>query len=101
MHKNHLIITNWPLGVPPPGPGFDFKKLKASSLHRLVVPYLHRKLGIMYDGQSDKEDAEDALGDLSEIEVKLWHEGLLYCKCLVSYAHMLCRDYPHFGYEPH
>ena len=68
--KNHLIITNWPLGVPPPGPSFDFKKLKAGSLHRLVVPYLY--------GQSDEEVAEDALGDLPEIEVKLWHEGLFY-----------------------
>ncbi|KIM60963.1 hypothetical protein SCLCIDRAFT_26285 [Scleroderma citrinum Foug A] len=77
VHKNHLIITNWPLGVPPPGPSFDFKKRKAGSLHRLVVPYLHRKLGIMYNGQSDEEDAEDALGDLSEIEVKLWHEEII------------------------
>ncbi|KIM50324.1 hypothetical protein SCLCIDRAFT_34413 [Scleroderma citrinum Foug A] len=77
VRKNHLIITNWPLGVPPPGPSFDFKKLKAGSLHRLVVPYLHRKLGIMYDRQSDEEDTEDALGDLSEIEVKLWHEEII------------------------
>ena len=75
MHKNHLIIVNWPLGISPPGPGFDFKRLKANTLHRLVVPYLHRKLGAMYDRQSDEEEAEDGLADLLEIEVKLWHKG--------------------------
>ena len=75
MCKNHFIIANWPLGVSPPGPGFDFKKLKASTLHKLMVPYLCRKLGAMYDRQSNKEEAEDGLVDLPEIEVKLWHKG--------------------------
>ncbi|KIM64380.1 hypothetical protein SCLCIDRAFT_23409 [Scleroderma citrinum Foug A] len=72
----------------PPGPGFDFKKLKAGTLCKLVVPYLHRKLGHMYDGQSDDEEAEDLLVDVPEIEIKLWHEGM-FCSHCVLFAHML------------
>ena len=62
--KHHLVVTNWPLGVAPPSPGFDFKKLKAGTLHKLVMPYLHRKLGHMYDRQTDNEEAQDLLADI-------------------------------------
>ena len=79
VHKHSLVVTNWPLGVSPSGPGFDFKKLKAGTLHKLVVPYLHRKLGHMYDGQTDDEEAEDSGPDIPEIEIKLWHEGMIRC----------------------
>ncbi|KAL4076556.1 hypothetical protein V8B97DRAFT_2021917 [Scleroderma yunnanense] len=77
VRKNHLITTNWPLGIPSPGPGFNYKKLKAGSLHKLVVPYLQRKLGRMYDGQTDDEESQDLLVELPEIEVKLWHEDII------------------------
>ena len=76
VHKHHLVVTNWPLGVAPPGLGFDFKKLKAGTLHKLVMPYLCRKLGRMYDGQTDDEEVQDLLADILEIEIKLWHEGM-------------------------
>ena len=88
VRKHHLIVTNWPLGVAPPGPGFDFKKLKAGTLCKLVVPYLHRKLGHMYDRQSDNEEAEDLLADVPEIEIKLWHEDMFCSHCVLS-THML------------
>ena len=88
MCKHHLIVTNWPLGVAPHGPGFDFKKLKAGTLRKLVVPYLCRKLGHMYDGQSDDEEAKDLLADVLEIEIKLWHEGMFCSHCVLS-THML------------
>lgn len=84
-----MVVTNWPLGVSPPGPGFDFKKLKAGTLHKLVVPYLHRKLGHMYDGQTDDEDAENSGGDIPEIEIKLWHEGIFHCNIFV-YCLLTC-----------
>ncbi|KIM51871.1 hypothetical protein SCLCIDRAFT_33094 [Scleroderma citrinum Foug A] len=61
VRKHHLIVTNWPLGVAPPGPGFDFKKLKAGTLCK----------------QSDNEEAEDLLADVPEIEIKLWHEDII------------------------
>ncbi|KAI6150896.1 hypothetical protein BKA82DRAFT_4013522 [Pisolithus tinctorius] len=53
VRKNSLIIINWPLGVPPLGPGFEYKKLKADALCQLVVPYLQRKLGSMYDDKKN------------------------------------------------
>ena len=71
VHKHHLVVTNWPLSVAPPDPGFDFKKLKAGTLCKLVMPYLHRKLGHMYDRQTDDEEAQDLLADIPEIEIKL------------------------------
>ncbi|KIM53374.1 hypothetical protein SCLCIDRAFT_31925 [Scleroderma citrinum Foug A] len=77
VRKHHLVVTNWPLSVAPPGPGFDFKKLKAGTLRKLVVPYLHRKLAHMYDGQTDDEEAQDLLADIPEIEIKLWNEDII------------------------
>ena len=88
--KHHLVVTNWPLSVAPPGPGFNFKKLKAGTLCKLVMPYLHRKLGHMYDGKTDNEEAQDLLADILEIKIKLWHEGM-FCwniLCVLS-AHIL------------
>ena len=99
LHKNNLVVINWPLRVPPPGPGFDFKKLKGGPLHGLVVPYLHRKLGHMYDGQSD-EEAEDS-ADILEIDVKLWREGMVIAILFVYiYSHVF-RHHPHSRYESH
>ena len=88
--KHHLVVTNWPLGVAPPSPGFNFKKLKAGTLCKLVMPYLCRKLGHMYDGQTDNEEAQDLLADIPEIEIKLWHEGMFCWNILrVLSAHIL------------
>ncbi|KAI6142468.1 hypothetical protein BKA82DRAFT_28372 [Pisolithus tinctorius] len=68
-----------PLGVPPPGPGFEYKKLKADALRQLVVPYLWRKLGSMYNGQSDDDDDEknDHLDGVPEVEIKPWNEDVI------------------------
>ncbi|KAI5994310.1 hypothetical protein EDC04DRAFT_2910564 [Pisolithus marmoratus] len=77
MRKCHLTVVNWPLGVSPPGPGFDHKKLKAGPLHQLVVPYLRRKLGPMYDGQTDDEEEQDGLDDAPEIEIKCWSQDII------------------------
>ncbi|KAI6154919.1 hypothetical protein BKA82DRAFT_4347996 [Pisolithus tinctorius] len=79
VRRNSLVIINWPLGVPPPGPGFEYKKLKADALHQLVVPYLRRKLGSMYDGQSDDDDDEknDRLDGVPEVEIKPWNEDVI------------------------
>ena len=99
--KHNLVVTNWPLGAPPPGPGFDFKKLKASTLHKLVVPYLHRKLGHMYDRQTDDEEGEDLGVDIPEIEIKLWREGMFHCNTFV-YCPLTCFRYHLYSrYEPH
>ena len=74
----------------PPGPGFDYKKLKAGPLHKLVGPYLCKKLGLMYDGQTDDEEAQDSVEHLPEIEIKLWHKGMLCCSPgLVSHTNAL------------
>ncbi|KAI6136022.1 hypothetical protein F5141DRAFT_1208413 [Pisolithus sp. B1] len=72
MWKYHLTIVNWPCGVSPPGPGFDHKKLKAGPLCQLVVPYLLRKLGHMYDGQTDDEEEQDSLDDVPKIEINFF-----------------------------
>ncbi|KAI6147802.1 hypothetical protein BKA82DRAFT_25124 [Pisolithus tinctorius] len=79
VRRNSLIIINWPLGVPPPGPGFEYKKLKADALCQLVVPYLQRKLGSMYDGQSDDNDDKknDCLDGVPEVEIKPWNEDVM------------------------
>ncbi|KAI6011722.1 hypothetical protein BKA83DRAFT_4131595 [Pisolithus microcarpus] len=77
MRKCHLTIVNWPHGVSPPGPGFDHKKLKAGSLRQLVVPYLRRKLGHLYDGQTDDEEEQDSLDDAPEIEIKCWNQDII------------------------
>ncbi|KAI5999670.1 hypothetical protein EDD15DRAFT_2193701 [Pisolithus albus] len=77
MRKCHLTIVNWPHGVSPPGPGFDHKKLKAGSLRQLVVPYLRRKLGHLYDGQTDDEEEQDNLDDAPEIEIKCWNQDII------------------------
>ncbi|KIM60173.1 hypothetical protein SCLCIDRAFT_26819 [Scleroderma citrinum Foug A] len=69
---------NWLLGVSPPGPGFDYKKLKAGPLHKLVGPYLCKKLGLMYDGQTDDEEAQDSVKHLPEIEIKLLHKEIIH-----------------------
>ncbi|KIN96979.1 hypothetical protein M404DRAFT_32701 [Pisolithus tinctorius Marx 270] len=79
IRRNSLVIINWPLGVPPLGPGFEYKKLKADALCQLVVPYLRRKLGSMYDGQSDDNDNEknDCLDGVLEVEIKPWNEDVM------------------------
>ncbi|KAI6138652.1 hypothetical protein BKA82DRAFT_164633, partial [Pisolithus tinctorius] len=60
-------------------PGFEYKKLKADALHQLVVPYLQRKLGSMYDGQSDDNDNKknDHLDGVPEVEIKPWNEDVM------------------------
>ncbi|KIO04173.1 hypothetical protein M404DRAFT_143645 [Pisolithus tinctorius Marx 270] len=57
----------------------DYKKLKADALCQLVVPYLWRKLGSMYDGQSDDNDDEknDCLDGVPEVEIKPWNEDVM------------------------
>ncbi|KAI6145460.1 hypothetical protein BKA82DRAFT_21328 [Pisolithus tinctorius] len=79
IRRNSLVIINWPLGVPPPGPGFEYKKLKADALHQLEVPYLWRKLGSMYDGKSDDNDNKknDHLDGVPEVEIKPWNEDVM------------------------
>ncbi|KAI6149390.1 hypothetical protein BKA82DRAFT_21098 [Pisolithus tinctorius] len=77
LQKSHLTIVNWPHGASPPGPGFKYKKLKAGPLHQLVVPYLWRKLGLLYDGQTDDEEEQDSLDDVLEIEIKCWNEEVI------------------------
>ncbi|KAI6102928.1 hypothetical protein F5141DRAFT_1065513 [Pisolithus sp. B1] len=77
MWKYHLTIVNWPCGVSPLGPGFDHKKLKAGPLHQLVVPYLLRKLGHMYDRQTDDEEEQDSLDDVPKIEIKCWNQDII------------------------
>ncbi|KAI6008933.1 hypothetical protein F5J12DRAFT_892080 [Pisolithus orientalis] len=77
LWKSHLTIVNWPHGVSPLGPGFEYKKLKAGPLCQLVVPYLQRKLGLLYDGQTDNEEAQDSLDDVLEIEIKCWNEEVI------------------------
>ncbi|KIM56830.1 hypothetical protein SCLCIDRAFT_29258 [Scleroderma citrinum Foug A] len=61
----------------PPGPGFNYKKLKAGTLCKLVRPYLCRKLGLMYDRQTDDEEAQDSAKHSPEIEIKLWHKEII------------------------
>ncbi|KAI6023470.1 hypothetical protein EDC04DRAFT_2900363 [Pisolithus marmoratus] len=77
MQKCHLTVINWPLGVSPLGPGFDHKKLKARPLRQLVVPYLWRKLGPMYDGWTDDEEEQGSLDDAPEIEIKCWSQDII------------------------
>ncbi|KIK24288.1 hypothetical protein PISMIDRAFT_10292 [Pisolithus microcarpus 441] len=77
MTKNYLIILNWPHGVSPPGPGFEYKKLKGDPLRKLVVPYLRRKLGAMYDGPSDDDEEQDSLDGVPEIEIRPWNQDVI------------------------
>ncbi|KAI5999740.1 hypothetical protein F5J12DRAFT_784525 [Pisolithus orientalis] len=58
LWKSHLTIVNWPHGVSPPGPGFKYKKL-----------------GLLYDGQTDDEEEQDSLDDVLEIEMKCWNKA--------------------------
>ncbi|KAI6003512.1 hypothetical protein F5J12DRAFT_783575 [Pisolithus orientalis] len=63
------------------GPGFEYKRLKADALCQLVVPYLWRKLGSMYDRQSDDNDNDDEKNDhlegVLEVEIKPWNEDVM------------------------
>ncbi|KAI5998954.1 hypothetical protein F5J12DRAFT_784798 [Pisolithus orientalis] len=83
IRRNSLVIINWLLGVPPPGPGFEYKKLKVATLCQLVVPYLWRKLGSMYNGQSDDDDDDDDdekndhLDGVPEVKIKPWNEDVI------------------------
>ncbi|KAI5986072.1 hypothetical protein F5J12DRAFT_898812 [Pisolithus orientalis] len=77
IEKSHFTIVNWSHGVSPPGPGFEYKKLKAGPLCQLVVPYLQRKLGLLYDGQTDDEEEQDSLDDVLEIEIKCWNKEVI------------------------
>ncbi|KAI5995784.1 hypothetical protein F5J12DRAFT_785553 [Pisolithus orientalis] len=77
LQKSHLTIINWSHGVSPLGPGFEYKKLKAGPLHQLVVPYLQRKLGLLYDRQTDDEEEQDSLDDVLEIEIKCWNKEVI------------------------
>ncbi|KIN95943.1 hypothetical protein M404DRAFT_33749 [Pisolithus tinctorius Marx 270] len=77
LWKSHLTIVDWPHGVSPLGPGFKYKKLKAGPLHQLVVPYLQRKLGLLYDRQTNDEEEQDSLDDVLEIEIKCWNEEVI------------------------
>ncbi|KAI6140793.1 hypothetical protein BKA82DRAFT_4019030 [Pisolithus tinctorius] len=53
--------------------------LRTDALRQLVVPYLRRKLGSMYDGQSDDDDDEknDRLDGVPEVEIKPWNEDVI------------------------
>ncbi|KAI6010483.1 hypothetical protein BKA83DRAFT_4132703 [Pisolithus microcarpus] len=77
MMKNYLIILNWPHGVSPPGPGFEYKKLKGDPLRKLVVPSLCQKLGAMYDGPSDDDEEQDSLDGVPEIEIRPWNQDVI------------------------
>ncbi|KAJ8581493.1 hypothetical protein M405DRAFT_847013 [Rhizopogon salebrosus TDB-379] len=59
LYAEKLCIHDWPAGVPPPGPDFDLKALSASQLRALVVPYLRRHLGVMYEADLGQEDEDD------------------------------------------
>ncbi|KAI6011931.1 hypothetical protein PISMIDRAFT_17530 [Pisolithus microcarpus 441] len=69
MTKNYLIILNWPHGVSP--------KLKGDPLRKLVVPYLHWKLGATYDGPSDDDEEQDSLDGVPEIEIRPWNQDVI------------------------
>ncbi|KAI5989804.1 hypothetical protein F5J12DRAFT_786608 [Pisolithus orientalis] len=77
LQKSRLTIVNWLHGVSPLGPGFKYKKLKAGPLCQLVVPCLRRKLGLLYDGQTDDEEEQDSLDDVLEIEIKCWNKEVI------------------------
>ncbi|KIO03322.1 hypothetical protein M404DRAFT_145884 [Pisolithus tinctorius Marx 270] len=50
------------------------------ALCQLGVPYLQRKLGSMYDGQSDDDDDDeknDCLDGVPEVEIKPWNEDVI------------------------
>ncbi|KAI6142527.1 hypothetical protein BKA82DRAFT_4018202 [Pisolithus tinctorius] len=70
----------WPLGVPPLGPGFEYKKLKADALRQLVVPYLQRKLGSMYDRQSDDNNDKKMIVWMGEIALLKAPDGTVLRK---------------------
>lgn len=38
--ERHLVIVDWPEEVPPPGPGFDSKKLCGPSVKKMVAAYI-------------------------------------------------------------
>ncbi|KAI6022835.1 hypothetical protein BKA83DRAFT_4125587 [Pisolithus microcarpus] len=69
MTKIYLIILNWPHGVSPPGPRFEYEKLKGDPLRKLVVPYLCQKLGTMYES--------DSLDGVLEIEIGPWNQDVI------------------------
>ncbi|KAI6023188.1 hypothetical protein BKA83DRAFT_4125836 [Pisolithus microcarpus] len=54
MRKCHLTIVNWP-----------------------HVPYLRRKLGHLYDRQTDDKEEQDSLDDVPEIEIKCWNQDII------------------------
>ncbi|KIK10551.1 hypothetical protein PISMIDRAFT_78192, partial [Pisolithus microcarpus 441] len=53
------------------------KAIDAGSLRQLVVPYLQRKLGHLYDGQTDDKEEQDSLDDAPEIEIKCWNQDII------------------------
>ncbi|KAI5983323.1 hypothetical protein F5J12DRAFT_787887 [Pisolithus orientalis] len=77
LQKSHLTIVNWTHSVSPLGPAFKYKKLKAGPFCQLVVPYLWRKLGLLYDRQTNDEEEQDRLDDVLEIEIKCWNEEVI------------------------
>ncbi|KAI6118555.1 hypothetical protein EDD16DRAFT_1519819 [Pisolithus croceorrhizus] len=42
-----------------------------------TCPYLLRKLGHMYDGQTDDEEEQDSLDDVPKIEIKCWNQNII------------------------
>ncbi|KAI5988463.1 hypothetical protein F5J12DRAFT_786859 [Pisolithus orientalis] len=77
LWKSHLTIVNWPHDVSPPCPGFEYKKPKAGPLCQHVVTNLQRKLGLLYDMQTNDEEEQDSLDDVLEIEIKCWNEEVI------------------------
>ncbi|KAI6146785.1 hypothetical protein BKA82DRAFT_145884 [Pisolithus tinctorius] len=54
--------------------------IQTDALCQLGVPYLQRKLGSMYDGQSDDDDDDeknDCLDGVPEVEIKPWNEDVI------------------------
>ncbi|KAI6137007.1 hypothetical protein F5141DRAFT_1059935 [Pisolithus sp. B1] len=62
MTKNYLIILNWPHGVSLPGPGFEYKKLKANSLRKLM---------------DEEQDSLDGVLPV-EIEIRPWNQDVIH-----------------------
>lgn len=77
-YSKRIIIVKWPADTPAPGPGFVVKALKPAQLARIVVPYIKRKMGDLYDGTAKDDvasDQEKVDEDRPEWECHRWAEG--------------------------
>jgi hypothetical protein len=66
--KEHLVLKNWPTGIPPPGAGFDLKSLALPALQTLCQPWL---------------DAQAGKSARHQVKISHWPQG-------ISFAELLC-----------